>query len=82
MSIASVTVDSFQKRIFCVTATVLQFLKSKNIAWFLLLSLQDVVRCAASCPQGGALGYGRHWAFSPSLIVRNSSAFYVKIQIF
>ena len=29
MSIASVTVDSFQKRIFCVTFTVLQFLKAK-----------------------------------------------------
>ena len=68
----SLTVDSFQKRIFCVTFTVLQFLKSKNIAWFLLLSLQDVWWYAASCPQGDALGYGSHWAFSPPLIVWNS----------
>ena len=35
---------------------------------------------AASCPQGDALGYGSHWAFSPLLLViprpswiRNSS---------
>ena len=27
---------------------------------------------AASCPQGGALGYGRHWAFSPLLLVCSS----------
>ena len=31
-----------------------------------------MVRCAASCPQGGALGYGNHWAFSPSLLVSSS----------
>ena len=24
------------------------------------------------CPQGGALGYGNHWAFSPSLLVYTS----------
>ena len=27
---------------------------------------------AASCPQGGVLGYGSHWAFSPLLLVCSS----------
>ena len=36
---------------------------------FLLLSLQDVVGDIVLCPQGDALGYGNHWAFSPPLLV-------------
>lgn len=44
-------------------------LKAVFRVYQMVLSLQDVVRCAAWCPQGSALGYGNHWAFSPPLIV-------------